>query len=92
MFASVMYGLVISDSFLLMYVFWELTSILSYMLVSYYGERASSRRAAIQALMITTFGGLAMLVGINLLGYKTGIWCRSLRILRIRLRFRPQLC
>ncbi|MCQ4610414.1 Na+/H+ antiporter subunit A [Corynebacterium sp. CCUG 61414] len=74
MFASVMYGLVISDSFLLMYVFWELTSILSYMLVSYYGERASSRRAAIQALMITTFGGLAMLVGINLLGYKTGIW------------------
>ena len=74
MFATVMYGLVISDSFLLMYVFWELTSILSYLLVSYYGERASSRRAAIQALMITTFGGLAMLVGINLLGFNTGIW------------------
>lgn len=74
MFATVMYGLVISDSFLLMYVFWEVTSILSYLLVSYYGERASSRRAAIQALMITTFGGLAMLVGINLLGYQTGIW------------------
>ena len=73
-FATTMYGLVIADSFLLMYVFWELTSVLSYMLVSYYGERASSRRAAMQALMVTTMGGLAMLVGINLLGNKAQIW------------------
>ncbi|UBI09562.1 Na+/H+ antiporter subunit A [Corynebacterium coyleae] len=73
-FAMAMYGLVISDNFLLMYVFWELTSILSYMLVSYYGERATSRRAAMQALMVTTMGGLAMLVGINLLGFNAGIW------------------
>ena len=73
-FATTMYGLVIADNFLLMYVFWELTSVLSYMLVSYYGERASSRRAAMQALMVTTMGGLAMLVGINLLGFKAGIW------------------
>ncbi|WP_115685811.1 Na+/H+ antiporter subunit A [Corynebacterium senegalense] len=73
-FATVMYGLVIADSFLLMYVFWELTSVLSYLLVSYYGERASARRSAIQALMVTTFGGLAMLVGIILLGRQTGIW------------------
>ena len=76
-FATAMYGLVISDNFLLMYVFWELTSILSYMLVSYYGERATSRRAAMQALMVTTMGGLAMLVGINLLGFKAGIWRMS---------------
>ena len=74
MFATVMYGLVIADNFLLMYVFWELTSVLSYLLVSYYGEKASSRRAALQALMVTTFGGLAMLVGINLLGHQSGIW------------------
>ena len=73
-FATTMYGLVIADNFLLMYVFWELTSVLSYMLVSYYGERASSRRAAMQALMVTTLGGLAMLVGINLLGFKAQIW------------------
>ena len=73
-FATTMYGLVIADNFLLMYVFWELTSVLSYMLVSYYGERASSRRAAMQALMVTTLGGLAMLVGINLLGNKAEIW------------------
>ncbi|AWB84683.1 Na+/H+ antiporter subunit A [Corynebacterium liangguodongii] len=74
MFTMVMYGLVIADNFLLMYMFWELTSVLSYLLVSYYGERASSRRAALQALMVTTFGGLAMLVGIVLFGVTTGIW------------------
>ncbi|WP_291314005.1 Na+/H+ antiporter subunit A [Corynebacterium sp. UBA2622] len=73
-FAAAMYGLVISDNFLLMYVFWELTSVLSYLLVGYYGERASARRSALQALLVTTFGGLSMLVGIILLGRQTGIW------------------
>lgn len=73
-FALAMFGLVISDNLLLMYVFWEITSVLSFLLVGYYGERASSRRAAGQALMITTLGGLAMLVGIILLGRQTGAW------------------
>ena len=73
-FATAMYGLVISDNFLLLYVFWEITSLLSFLLVSYYGERASSRRAAQQALMVTALGGLTMLVGIILLGRQTGAW------------------
>ncbi|RNE49900.1 Na+/H+ antiporter subunit A [Corynebacterium alimapuense] len=73
-FAMAMFGLVTSNNFLLMYVFWEITSVLSFLLVAYYGERASSRRAAAQALMVTTLGGLAMLVGIILLGRLTGIW------------------
>ena len=73
-FATAMYGLVISDNFLLLYVFWEITSLLSFLLVSYYGERASSRRAAQQALMVTVLGGLAMLMGIILLGRQTGAW------------------
>ncbi|QGU08355.1 Na(+)/H(+) antiporter subunit A [Corynebacterium occultum] len=73
-FAGAMFGLVISDNILLMYVFWEITSVLSFLLVGYYGERASSRRSAGQALMVTTLGGLAMLVGIILLGRQTGIW------------------
>ncbi|MCS5479688.1 Na+/H+ antiporter subunit A [Corynebacterium sp. YIM 101645] len=73
-FAMAMFGLVISDNFLLMYIFWEITSVLSFLLVGYYGERASSRRSAGQALMVTTLGGLAMLVGIILLGRQTGIW------------------
>ena len=83
-FAMAMYGLVISDNLLLMYVFWEITSILSFLLVGYYGERASSRRSATQALMITAFGGLIMLVGIILLGKESGslspsFWLRTWR-------------
>lgn len=76
-FAGAMFGLVASDNILLMYVFWEITSVLSFLLVGYYGERASSRRSAGQALMVTTLGGLAMLVGIILLGRQTGIWSFS---------------
>ena len=76
-FATAMFGLVAANSFLLMYVFWEITSVLSYLLVSYYAERASSRRAAQQALMVTALGGLSMLMGIILLGRQTGAWTFS---------------
>lgn len=77
LFAAAMYGLVMADNLLLMYVFWEITSILSFLLVGYYAERASSRRAAGQALMVTTLGGLAMLVGIVVMGVTTGHWTFS---------------
>ena len=76
-FAAAMFALVISDNFLLMYVFWEITSVLSFMLVGYYSERISARRSAGRALMVTTFGGLAMLVGIIMLGTDTGSWTMS---------------
>ena len=58
-----MLGLVLADDLLLLYVFWELTTVFSYLLIGHDSERRASRRAAIQALMVTTFGGLAMLVG-----------------------------
>ena len=67
-FAGAMFGLVVSDNMLLLYVFWELTTVLSFLLVGHYAERATSRRAAMQALLVTTAGGLAMLVGIIVLG------------------------
>nr|WP_152821758.1 MULTISPECIES: Na+/H+ antiporter subunit A [unclassified Corynebacterium] len=73
-FSMAMFGLVTSDSVLLMYIFWELTSVLSFLLVGYYGERASSRHAANQALMVTTLGGLTMLVGFIVLGQSGGVW------------------
>ncbi|APT93299.1 monovalent cation/H+ antiporter subunit A [Corynebacterium phocae] len=76
-FAAAMYGLVIADNLLLMYMAWEITSLLSFLLVSYYGERASARRSAIQALMVTVLGGLAMLVGIISFGRQTGVWTFS---------------
>ncbi|MDO8122009.1 Na+/H+ antiporter subunit A [Isoptericola sp. b490] len=67
-FAGSMLGLVTSDNLLLLYVFWELTTVTSYLLIGHYADRKTSRRAAMQAIIVTTAGGLAMLVGIVLLG------------------------
>lgn len=76
-FAGAMFGLVVSDNMLLLYVFWELTTVLSFLLVAHYAERATSRRAAMQALLVTTAGGLAMLVGIIVLGHTSGTYLLS---------------
>ncbi|MGO1544137.1 MAG: Na+/H+ antiporter subunit A [Gulosibacter sp.] len=66
-FAGVMFGLVTADNMYLMFVFWEGTSVLSYLLIGHYTGRRASRASAMQALLVTTFGGLAMLVGLVLL-------------------------
>ncbi|MGV0836717.1 Na+/H+ antiporter subunit A [Mycolicibacterium thermoresistibile] len=76
-FSGAMFGLVVSDNMLVLYVFWEITTVLSFLLVGHYAERATSRRAATQALLVTTFGGLAMLVGIIVLGNLTGTYLLS---------------
>ncbi|MFI6171393.1 Na+/H+ antiporter subunit A [Nocardia sp. NPDC051052] len=67
-FAGAMFGLVTSDNMLLLFVFWEVTTVLSFLLVGHNAEQANSRRAAIQALLVTAAGGLAMLVGLIILG------------------------
>ncbi|MGB0435898.1 MAG: Na+/H+ antiporter subunit A [Mycobacterium sp.] len=76
-FSGAMFGLVTSDNMLVLYVFWEITTVLSFLLVGHYAERATSRRAATQALLVTTFGGLAMLVGIIVLGNIAGTYLLS---------------
>ncbi|MGO2685307.1 MAG: Na+/H+ antiporter subunit A, partial [Microbacterium sp.] len=53
-------------------MFWEVTSILSYLLIGHYRRRAASRRAALQALLVTTLGGLVMFVGVVLLAVDAG--------------------
>ncbi|WP_305785558.1 Na+/H+ antiporter subunit A [Symbioplanes lichenis] len=73
-FGAAMTGLVLADDLLLTYVFWELTSVFSYLLIGHSAERSASRRAATQALVVTTAGGLAMLVGIVLLGHSAGTY------------------
>ncbi|KAB1640487.1 Na+/H+ antiporter subunit A [Gulosibacter chungangensis] len=72
-FAGVMFGLVTADNMYLMFVFWEGTSILSYLLIGHYTGRRASRASAMQALLVTTFGGLAMLVGLVMLHAITGV-------------------
>ena len=71
-FAGAMLGLVLADGLLLLYVFWELTSVTSFLLIGFDDEQEDSRRAAVQALLVTTLGGLVMLVGLILLGQAAG--------------------
>ncbi|MCX5041920.1 Na+/H+ antiporter subunit A [Aldersonia sp. NBC_00410] len=76
-FAGAMFGLVTSDNMVLLYIFWEITTVLSFLLVGHASERATARRAALQALLVTTAGGLAMLVGIIILGEFSGSYLLS---------------
>jgi multicomponent Na+:H+ antiporter subunit A len=73
-FAGSMLGLVTADDLLLLYVFWELTTVFSYLLIGYDPESRMSRQAAMKALAITTFGGLAMLAGFVLAGQAAGTY------------------
>ncbi|MFJ6197147.1 Na+/H+ antiporter subunit A [Micromonospora sp. NPDC092111] len=73
-FAGAMLGLVLADDLLLLYVFWELTTVFSYLLIGHSTERRSSRWAAAQALTVTTLGGLAMLLGFLILGAHAGTY------------------
>ena len=62
-FAGAMYGLVLTDDLIVLVMLWEVTSVLSYLLIGFYHARGASRRAALQALLVTTLGGLVMFVG-----------------------------
>lgn len=73
-FAGAMFGLVVADDLLLLYVFWELTTVCSYLLIGHVPESRTGRRAAMQALTVTTSGGLAMLAGMVMLGEAAGTY------------------
>lgn len=72
LFMTAMQGIVVSGNLITMFVFWELTSISSYMLIGYYHEKPEARASALQALLITGFGGLALLGGFVLLAIPYG--------------------
>ncbi|MFE9252690.1 Na+/H+ antiporter subunit A [Streptomyces sp. NPDC007088] len=67
-FAGAMLGLVLADDLILLYVFWELTTVFSFLLIGQHSGVKQNRRSALQALTVTTMGGLAMLVGFLILG------------------------
>lgn len=71
-FAGAMVALVLSDDVMVLYTFWELTTVFSYLLVGHYQEKQASRRAAMNALISTTAGGLAMLVGLLMVAAEAG--------------------
>jgi multicomponent Na+:H+ antiporter subunit A len=74
LFAGAMLGLVQADHLLLLYTFWELTSVASYLLIGNRHGDPTARAAALQALLTTGAGGLAMLAGFVLLGQEAGTY------------------
>jgi multicomponent K+:H+ antiporter subunit A len=73
-FSSAMMGVVLSDHMLLTVLFWELTSISSFLLIGWERDNKHAVKLAMQAFFTTGMGGLAMFGGILLLGETTGIW------------------
>lgn len=74
LFMGAMLGVVLADNLILLFIFWELTSITSYMLIGFKHELEKSQKSATQALIITGGGGLALLAGLILLGVAGGSW------------------
>jgi multicomponent Na+:H+ antiporter subunit A len=72
LFMLSMLGLVLADNLIALFVFWELTTFTSYLLIGYLHTDEKSRRNALQALLLTAAGGLAMLVGFILIGITQG--------------------
>lgn len=68
LFMGSMLGLVLADNLLTLFIFWELTSITSYLLIGFNNEDPVARSSALQALLVTGGGGLALLPGLILLG------------------------
>ncbi|MCG7587556.1 proton-conducting transporter membrane subunit, partial [Photobacterium sp. OFAV2-7] len=71
LFMLAMLGVVMSDNILLLFVFWELTTITSYLLIGFDHENPKSRKNALQSLIVAGAGGLALLAGLILLGMIT---------------------
>lgn len=71
-FMGSMLGLVLADNLVALFIFWELTSISSYLLIGFDHQKAESRASALQALLITGGGGLLLLAGMILLSMAGG--------------------
>jgi len=71
-FMGSMLGLVLADNLITLFVFWELTSITSYLLIGFNHQSAEARKAALQGLIVTVAGGLALLAGFAMLGMMAG--------------------
>ncbi len=82
LFMFAMMGCVSADNLLTLFVFWELTSIISFLLVGFNHQQQNSRQSAQQALMVTAGGGLFLLAGFILLGQIAGTYSISSLLLQ----------
>ncbi|MDW8399796.1 MAG: proton-conducting transporter membrane subunit [Acetobacteraceae bacterium] len=72
LFMAAMLGSVLADDLVLLFLFWEMTSLASFLLIGYKNEEEKARKSAVQGLLVTVGGGLALLAGILLLGAVAG--------------------
>lgn len=72
LFMSAMVGIVISNNMIQLWMFWELTSISSFLLISFWSSKTEARKGARMALTVTGTGGLALLAGLLLIGNMVG--------------------
>jgi len=74
LFMGAMLGVVLSDNLIALYAFWELTSLSSFLLIAFWHRRERSKYGALKSMLITVFGGFAMLAGFVLLYVMTGTY------------------
>ncbi|NRP09344.1 MULTISPECIES: monovalent cation/H+ antiporter subunit A [unclassified Marinobacterium] len=72
LFMTAMLGIVLSENLIQLWLFWELTSISSFLLISFWNHKSEARKGARMALTITGIGGLALFAGILLIGQVVG--------------------
>lgn len=78
LFAFAMTGLVLADDLVLLFIFWELTTLCSFFLINRSGEKASA--PAVRTLLVTAMGGLALLFAVVLIVVRTGTTSLSLAL------------
>ncbi len=96
LFGGAMLGLVLSGNLIQLFIFWELTSFLSFLLINFFHEQPESRRAAFQSLFITVLGGLSLLTGIIVIGidvnsYSINDWITNADIIKSSDNYLPGL-
>lgn len=96
LFSGAMLGLVLSENMIQFFIFWELTTYLSFLLITFFHEKEEARTAAFQALFITVFGGLSLLAGIILIGgvvdsYSISDWIHNADAIRESPHYLPGL-
>lgn len=82
LFMAAMLGIVLSNNLITLFVFWEITSVSSYLLIGFNHEKPSAREAALNALLITSAGALFLLVGFVLIGIATNTYAITELLIR----------
>lgn len=72
LFMGAMVGVVTAGNLLLLVVFWELTSVSSFLLIGFWNHQVAARKGAYQSLIVTAAGGLALLAGVIIVGLQAG--------------------